>query len=63
VRDRMKPNRDIREAIKEAGILTWEVANFLKIHETTLYRRLRKEFSDQEKKRILGVIESLKVAD
>lgn len=55
-------NHEIREAIKDAGILSWQVADKLGIHETTFYRRLRKELSQQEKEKLYQIIDELKEA-
>ena len=55
----MKPNSDVRNTIKRLGLCTWQVADRLRIHENTLYRRLRKELSQEEKEIILKVIQDI----
>ena len=55
----MKLNVDIREAAAEAGIWLWQIADALGITDATFSRKLRHEFSDQEKQRVLRVIKEL----
>jgi ribosome-binding protein aMBF1 (putative translation factor) len=52
----MLPNQDIRDAIKRQGICTWELAEKIGVHETTLYRYLRKELPEQEKQKYYALI-------
>ena len=49
-------NLDIRSAIKQANLKHWEVADLLNISETTLVRKLRKELSNEEKRKIFKVL-------
>lgn len=53
-------NTDIRQAIKEAGLFYWQVADLLNIGEYTFSRKLRKELPDEEKQRIIKAIENYK---
>jgi wyosine [tRNA(Phe)-imidazoG37] synthetase (radical SAM superfamily) len=55
----MIPNSDIRSAIKESKIYTWQVAEELNVHENTLYRMLRRPLSDKKKEEILNIISKL----
>lgn len=55
----IKQNSDIREKAKEAGIRMWQLADALGIADTTLCRKLRKEFSPEDKKKALEIIERL----
>ena len=50
-------NRKIKEKLKEYGMAQWELADFLGIHENTLYRKLRHEMSDEEQTTIIELIE------
>ena len=50
-------NEDIREAIKQANLKHWELADLLNISETTLVRKLRHEMSKDEKDKILSIID------
>ena len=52
-------NLEIRQAMKENRIFSYEVAEALGIAETTMCRKLRKELPPEEKQRILKTIERL----
>lgn len=53
-------NIELKKQIKDANLFLWQVANEMKIHESTLYRILRHELSDLQRERNLNVIEKLK---
>jgi hypothetical protein len=55
----MKPNTDIRNLFRVSGFCTWQVAKILGMHENSLYRLLRKELGEQEKKQIFQALEKL----
>lgn len=50
-------NYEIRNALNRKGLRQWELAELLGITEFTLSRKLRKELPDDEKKKILDIIE------
>lgn len=52
-------NIDIREAIKNANINYWQVAEKIGITDGNFSRKLRNELSEQEKKPIFEAIEKL----
>ena len=52
-------NYEIRAAAKEYGVPLWRLAEGLGIADTTLSKKLRKEFSADEKSRALEVIERI----
>lgn len=52
-------NLEIRTAIKKARLYSYEVAAALGLSETSFSRKLRKELSEDEKEKILAVIEKL----
>lgn len=52
-------NLEIRTAIKKARLYSYEVAAALGLSETSFSRKLRKELSEEEKEKILDVIEKL----
>jgi DNA-binding NtrC family response regulator len=54
-----KCNHEIKDAMKRSKIYTWEVAEQLEMHENTLYRKMRKELSEQLKEKIYDAIEKL----
>ncbi len=56
---RKKANMDIREALKEARVPYWRVADKMDISEGTLCCRLRRELSAEQKREILEIIEHL----
>ena len=52
-------NFEIREAMKENRLYNYEVAAALGVSEFTLSRKLRNELGQEEKEKILEVIEKL----
>lgn len=53
-------NNVIREALIEAGIRQWELANMMGISEYTLCKRLRKEVTEEERAKMLSLIKGYK---
>ena len=49
-------NKEIREAMKQAGVAQWELGDLLGCSENTVYRKLRKELPEDMKQRILDMI-------
>jgi hypothetical protein len=56
----MKPNSEIRNMIRALGFCHWQLASKMNVHENSLYRLLRKELDEQDKKRIYEALEQLK---
>ena len=54
-------NQEINEAFEKSGIKKWQAAEVLGIADTTFSKKLRKELSEDEKQKILTVIEQLKI--
>ena len=52
-------NQEIRQAAKKRGVRHWQIADALGIHETTLTHKLRYELPQDEKERILSIIDVL----
>lgn len=52
-------NTEIREAAKKKGIYLWQLADVLGINDGNLSRKLRKELPQEEKNRILEIIDQL----
>lgn len=52
----MKNNKEIREALKAAGLKQWKLGELLGCSESTVYRKLRKELPEDEKQKILKMI-------
>lgn len=55
-------NQDIKKAAKIAGVKLWQIADKLGIADFTFSRKLRYELPQDEKERILSIIEELKGA-
>ena len=55
----MLANADIRTTAQEKGVRLWEIAEYLKISEPTLIRKMRKELSEKEKAVYFDIIEKL----
>lgn len=56
----MKRNTDIRKVANSSGVKLWEVAEKLGIPDTSFSKKLRKELSDTEKKRIIEIIGNIR---
>ncbi len=50
-------NHVIREALKASGMKQWELAEQLNVSEFTFSRKLRTELPEDEKQKILKLIE------
>ena len=56
---KVKSNKAIRTAAKENGIELWRIANKLGINDGNFSRKLRYELSEDEKQKILEIINEL----
>ena len=56
----MENNLDIRNAIFSNNIKKWQIAEKLGMTDSNFSRLLRKELSQEQKERILSIIEKLK---
>lgn len=52
-------NQDIRRTAAGAGVKLWQIAEELGIADCNFSRKLRKELLQEEKERILAIIERL----
>ena len=52
-------NKEIRDAAKRAGLFLWEVAAAYGINDSNFSRKLRRELPQEEKEKILAIIERL----
>lgn len=52
-------NKEIRNAARAAGVLYWEIAEKLGIQDSAFSRKLRKELPQDERDKILGIINEL----
>jgi len=55
----MLANTDIRTVSKEKNVRLWEIAEYLKISDPTMTRKLRRELPDTEKQRIFAIIDEI----
>lgn len=56
---RTRANQDIRDMLKDNGLTQWDLCKALGIGETTLYRRLRDELPEDQKREYKKAIEML----
>lgn len=52
-------NMDVRDEMRRCRIFGAELADEMRVAESTLYRKLRHELSDDDKQRILAAIHKL----
>lgn len=52
-------NKEIREAAKRQGVFLWQIADRLDLHDSNFSRKLRKELPDEEKERIIKIIDEI----
>lgn len=52
-------NKEIRSAAKNAGVRLWEVAAACGINDGNFSRKLRQELPQEEKEKILAIIDRL----
>lgn len=52
-------NKDIRDYAKSRGVLLWQIAESLGLTDSSFSRKLRHEFSPDEKQRIIKIIDKL----
>lgn len=50
-------NKEIRRKLWEYGLTQFDLAKLLGVSESTIYRRLREEFSPEDREKILQIIE------
>jgi hypothetical protein len=55
----VKANIEIRTQIKKSRIYSWQLADKLGIHENTLFRKLRKELDEKDKRFLIEVIDQI----
>lgn len=56
-------NTDIRQEAATAGVKLWQIAERLNINDGNLSRKLRKELPDNEKQKIILIINELKAGE
>lgn len=55
----MQTNIVVRDRAKEKGVKLWEVAESLGVADTTFSRKLRREFSDDERAKVMAAIDQV----
>lgn len=55
-----KINSEIRSIIKSSGIRFWQIADRLNISEATMTRKMRHELSEEEKTKIMSIINEIR---
>lgn len=53
-------NTEIKAELKAAKIPYWKIADKLGVHENTIIRRMRKELSEEDCKRLRAAIAEIK---
>jgi predicted XRE-type DNA-binding protein len=53
-------NSDLREVVKKANLKLWQVAEVYGLSDANFSRKLRKEFTESEKKKVLEIVDYLK---
>lgn len=56
---KMLANNDIRQAAKERGVCLWEIAEYIKVSDPTMTRKLRRELPAAEKQKFLSIIDDI----
>lgn len=59
IKEAMKMNESIKKEIKASRLKIWELANYMGIPQSTLYRRLNNNMSAVDKEKILQAIKDL----
>lgn len=54
-----RANEEIRRIIGGNGLKQWQVAEAMGMNDGNFSRKLRKELSEEEKQRVIAVIENL----
>ena len=55
----MQKNIEVRSAAASAGVKLWQIADALGVNDGNFSRKLRKEFTPEEKARILEIIDRI----
>lgn len=59
----MRKNVLVREIAAKRGVKLWQIAYALGISDATFSRKIRQEFSAEEREKILGLIEKIAEAE
>ncbi len=53
-------NTDIKNIAQKCNVKLWQIANELLITDTSFSKKLRKELSKEDKKKIISIIKKIK---
>lgn len=53
-------NTEIKDMAKKYNVKLWQIADELSITDTLFSKKLRKELSNEEKKKIISIIKKIK---
>jgi len=59
----MDKNKDIRKMARRAGVPMWKIAEGLGCSETSLYRYLRRELTEERREKIVEIIKKYEQED
>lgn len=54
-------NKQIRAVMRDNNIYMWQVANKLKVNETSFCKWFREELSEERKQQVMSAIEEIKL--
>lgn len=52
-------NKDLRDYAKSKGVKLWQIAEKLNINDGNFSRKLRRELPDQEKQKIIVIVDEV----
>ena len=55
----MQANQKIRDYAKSKGVLLWEIAEKIGVNDGNFSRKLRRELPDEERERIMQIIDEI----
>ena len=55
-------NNDVKSYAKKQGVFLWEIAEAIGLADSNFSRKLRRELPDNEKQRILAIIDEIAAA-
>lgn len=56
----LQANQDIRQEAANNGVRLWQIADMLGYTDANFSRKLRKELPEEDKRKIISIIDSLK---
>jgi len=56
----MMPNMELRYYAKGNGVALWQIAKQYKVSDQTLIRRMRVEFTENERNEFIAIVDDIK---